>query len=186
MANLNLTDHFLIAMPAVTDPYFSKSLVYIAEHNSQGALGLIVNRPININLGIFLEKIELPCKPSNITHHPVFFGGPVQPERGFVLHHPATQWQSTLAVNSEIGLTTSRDILESLADTGEPNRVIVALGYAGWGAGQLENELAQNSWLSVHANPGILFDTPYEDRFPAAMKVLGIDVTNFAGQAGHA
>jgi putative transcriptional regulator len=183
---MNLTDHFLIAMPAMDDPYFSKSLIYIAEHNDQGALGLIVNRPLDMTLATLFEKIEIPIESTELANLPVFFGGPVQTDRGFVLHRPIGDWQSTLAVNQDVGLTSSRDVLQSVAREGKPHEVLVTLGYSGWGAGQLESELAQNSWLTVPANPHILFDIPYEERLPSAMEILGIDFANLAVTAGHA
>lgn len=186
MQNINLTDHFLIAMPAMEDPYFSKSLIYIAEHNEQGALGIIVNRPIDMSLATLFEKIDVPFESGSLADLPVFFGGPVQTDRGFVLHRPVGEWQSTLAVNPDIGLTTSRDVLQSVARDGHPSEVMVTLGYSGWGAGQLEHELAQNAWLTVPADPRILFDTPYEERLPSAMQSLGIDFTHLAEKAGHA
>lgn len=186
MKSINLTDHFLIAMPAMDDPYFSKSLIYIAEHNEQGALGIIVNRPIDMNLATLFEKIDLPFESVSLANLPVLFGGPVQTDRGFVLHRPVGEWQSTLAVNQEIGLTTSRDVLQSVARDGEPHEIMVSLGYSGWGAGQLEHELAQNAWLTVPASAHILFDTPCEERLPSAMEILGIDFANLAEQAGHA
>ena len=186
MKSINLTDHFLIAMPAMDDPYFSKSLIYIAEHNEQGALGIIVNRPIDMNLATLFEKIDLPFESVSLANLPVLFGGPVQTDRGFVLHRPVGEWQSTLAVNQEIGLTTSRDVLQSVARDGEPREIMVSLGYSEWGAGQLEHELAQNAWLTVPASAHILFDTPCEERLPSAMEILGIDFANLAEQAGHA
>ncbi len=189
MKSINLTDHFLIAMPNMVDPFFAKSLVFIAEHNEQGALGIIVNRPVEISLGALLEKIDLPLEPSeslSLANLPVFFGGPVQTDRGFVLHRPIGSWQSTLAVNQDVGLTSSRDILESVARHGQPREMIVSLGYSGWGAGQLEHELAQNAWLTVPAAPHILFDTPFEERLPSAMEMLGVDFANLSENAGHA
>ena len=189
MKSINLTDHFLIAMPAMEDPFFSKSLIYIAEHNDQGALGIIVNRPIDMNLAALFENIEVPFEAddsANLGKNPIFFGGPVQTDRGFVLHRPIGDWQSTLAVNSEVGLTSSRDVLQAVAREGRPNNLMVTLGYSGWGAGQLENELAQNAWLTVPADPRILFDMPYEERLPSALDILGIDFTNLAEKAGHA
>jgi putative transcriptional regulator len=186
LQNINLTDHFLIAMPAMDDPYFSKSLIYIAEHNDQGALGLIVNRPIDMTLATLFEKIDVPFESPELANLPVFFGGPVQTDRGFVLHRPVGDWQSTLAVNQEVGLTSSRDVLQSVARDGQPREMMVTLGYSGWGAGQLENELAQNAWLTVPANAHILFDMPYEERLPSAMEILGIDFANLAVKAGHA
>ncbi len=184
--SIDLTDHFLIAMPAMEDPYFSKSLIYIAEHNDQGALGIIVNRPIDMNLATLFEKIDMPFEPTALTSLPVFFGGPVQTDRGFVLHRPIGDWQSTLAVNQSVGLTSSRDVLQAVARVGQPREMMVTLGYSGWGAGQLENELAQNAWLTVPADPHIIFEIPYGDRLPSAMGILGIDFTHLADQAGHA
>lgn len=186
MQSVNLTDHFLIAMPAMSDPYFARTLVYIAEHNDKGALGVIVNRPIDMNLATLFEKIELPLKAEGFADLPVFFGGPVQTDRGFVLHRPIGDWQSTLAVNHHVGLTSSRDVLQAVASQGQPQDVMVTLGYSGWSAGQLEEELAQNAWLTVAAEPRILFDLPYEDRLASAMEMLGIDFTHLAGDAGHA
>jgi putative transcriptional regulator len=186
MAAIQLTDHFLIAMPAMEDPYFAKSVVYIAEHNDQGALGVIVNHPIDMTLSALFRRIELPLVSGGMDDSPVFFGGPVQTDRGFVLHRPLGKWQSTLAVNSEIGLTTSRDVLESAGQAGYPSDIVVTLGYSGWGGGQLEHEISQNAWLTVRADPRILFDLPYEERFSSALELLGVDLANLAGQAGHA
>ncbi len=148
MKSINLTDHFLIAMPAMADPYFSRTLVYIAEHNERGALGVIVNRPIDMSLGTLLGKIDVVLEADGFANLPVLFGGPVQTDRGFVLHRPVGQWQSTLVVNDHVGLTSSRDILQSVAEKGQPQDLMVTLGYSGWSAGQLEHELAQNAWLT--------------------------------------
>ncbi len=186
MDSVNLTDHFLIAMPALEDPYFSNALVYICEHNENGALGIIVNRPIDLNLAGLFEKIDIKLKWDNLAKMPVYFGGPVQLDRGFVLHRPLGGWQSTLSINQEVGLTSSRDVLAAVAMTGQPAEIIVTLGYSGWDAGQLENELAQNSWLTVPATSGILFDLPPEERLPAAMQNLGISFTQLSDVAGHA
>ncbi|MGP1609362.1 MAG: YqgE/AlgH family protein [Burkholderiales bacterium] len=186
MQSVNLTDHFLIAMPAMTDPYFSRTLVYIAEHNDQGALGVIVNRPIDMSLATLFEKIDVALEADGFADLPVFFGGPVQTDRGFVLHRPIGAWQSTLAINQHIGLTSSRDVLQSVALEGKPQDVMVTLGYSGWSAGQLEQELAQNAWLTVPAQARILFDMPYEERLASAMETLGIDFTHLAEDAGHA
>ena len=186
MQALNLTDHFLIAMPSMDDPYFSKSLIYIAEHNAQGALGIIVNRPINMNLATLFEKIDLQLASRELADLPVFFGGPVQTDRGFVLHRPVGVWQSTLAINAEVGLTSSRDVLQAVARDGQPSQIMVSLGYSGWGAGQLESELANNVWLTVAAEPAIIFELPYEERLSCAMERLGVDYLNLTGQAGHA
>ncbi len=186
MDNVNLTDNFLIAMPALEDPYFSNALVYICEHNENGALGIIVNRPIDMDLAGLFDKIDIKLSVENLARLPVYFGGPVQLDRGFVLHRPVGHWQSTLAVNSEVGLTSSRDVLNSVGSAGLPAEIIVTLGYAGWDAGQLENELAQNSWLTVPAKAEILFDMPPEERLPAAMQKLGISFTQLSDVAGHA
>ena len=186
MDNVNLTDNFLIAMPTLEDPYFSNSLIYICEHNENGALGIIVNRPIDMNLAGLFEKIDIELAAENLANLPVYFGGPVQLDRGFVLHRPIGKWQSTLAVNSEVGLTSSRDVLNSVGSAGLPAEIIVSLGYSGWDAGQLESELAQNSWLTVPAKAEILFDLPPEERLPAAMQILGISFTQLSDVSGHA
>ena len=183
---MNLTNHFLIAMPAMDDPYFSRTLIYIAEHNDQGALGLIVNRPIDMDLATLFEKIEVPLESPNVGRLPVYFGGPVQTDRGFVLHRPVGNWQSTLVVTSEVGLTSSRDVLQAVGKDGQPGEIMVTLGYSGWGAGQLENELVQNAWLTVPADPRILFELPFEERLPSAMETLGINFSNLSEKAGHA
>jgi putative transcriptional regulator len=186
MDSINLTDNFLIAMPALEDPYFAHSLVYICEHNENGALGIIVNRPIDLNLAGLLEKIDIKLEAGDLADLPVYFGGPVQLDRGFVLHRPVGQWQSTLAVNEAVGLTSSRDVLSAVGSTGLPSEIIVTLGYSGWDAGQLESELAQNSWLTVPAKPSILFELPPEERLPAAMQKLGVSFTQLSDVAGHA
>ncbi len=186
----SLANHFLIAMPAMTDPNFSRTLTYLCEHNTGGALGIIVNRPLDMNLGTLFERVSMPLNPGEnlpkFRDLPVFFGGPVQPERGFVLHRPIGSWQSTLTVTGEIGLTSSRDILQAMSDDGEPSEVLVSLGYAGWAAGQIEWELSQNAWLTVAADPDIIFALPSEERLPAAMQLLGVDFANLSEVAGHA
>ena len=186
MPSVNLTNHFLIAMPNMADPNFAKTLTFVCEHNDQGALGLVVNRPIDMTLGALFERLDLKLEISGLSDAPVFFGGPVQTDRGFVLHQPVGDWSSTLPVRDEVGLTTSKDILEAVAAGTGPAKLMLALGYAGWGAGQLEQELAQNAWLTVEARPGILFDLPPEERLPAAMKLLGIDFATLQDEAGHA
>jgi putative transcriptional regulator len=186
MQSANFTNQFLIAMPVLTDPHFAKSLVYICEHNDRGALGIIVNRPIDMTLGKLFERVELKLDKPELANQPVYFGGPVQTDRGFVLHRPAGEWQSNLKVNDEIAMASSRDILLSIANHGTPADVLVTLGFSGWSAGQLENEIMQNAWLSVDANAHILFELPYEERLPAAMQVLGIDFASLSGMAGHA
>src|SRR5881394_330323 len=161
MSSINLTHHFLITMPNMADPYFSKTLTYICEHNDQGALGLVVNRPIDITLQALFERLSLSISDKAASDAPIYFGGPVQTDRGFVLHEPAGSWQATLKVRDSVGLTTSKDILEAVGRGEGPKRLLVTLGYAGWSAGQLEHELGQNAWLSVEAQGDkILFDTP--------------------------
>jgi putative transcriptional regulator len=186
MDTVNLTHHFLIAMPAMVDPYFNRALIYVCEHNSQGALGVIVNRPIDLVLAGLFEKVSLELEARHIASLPVYFGGPVQMDRGFVLHRPQGEWQSSLKVGDEIGLTSSKDILVALGKTGEPQEIIVTLGYAGWSAGQLETELGQNAWLSVDASPDILFHLPPEERLPAAMQKLGVSFSQLSTVVGHA
>ncbi len=189
-ATVSLANHFLIAMPAMTDPNFARTLTYLCEHNSEGALGIIVNRPLDLNLGDLFERVSVPLTPgenqAKYQNLPVFFGGPVQTDRGFVLHRPVGRWQSTLPITGEIGLTSSRDILQSMSDSGEPADVLVSLGYAGWSAGQLEWEMTQNAWLSVAADPEIIFGLPPAERLPAALQLLGVDFANLSDVAGHA
>jgi putative transcriptional regulator len=186
MQKVNLTYHFLIAMPNMVDPNFARSLTFICEHNDQGALGIVVNRPIEMNLHALLEQISIPPTTNAFKSVPVHFGGPVQTDRGFVLHTPVGTWQSTLAVGSEIGLTTSKDILQAVARGAGPEQILVTLGYAGWAPGQLEHELAQNAWLTVQANSDVIFNRAPEARLPAAMELLGIDFAQLSEQAGHA
>jgi len=186
MSSINLTHHFLIAMPSMADPYFAKTLTYICEHNDQGALGLVVNRPIDMTLQSLFERLSLSLTDGERADAPVYFRGPVQTDRGFVLHAPAGNWQSTLRVGAHIGLTTSKDILEAVGRGEGPQQLLVTLGYAGWSAGQLEHELSQNAWLTVEARDGILFDTPAEERLPAAMELLGLDFARLQDEAGHA
>jgi putative transcriptional regulator len=184
--SVDLTHHFLIAMPNMVDPYFARSLTYICEHNDQGALGVVVNRPIDMSLQDLYERLELELKPAHLFGMPVHLGGPVQTDRGFVLHSPLGQWSSTLAVREHIGLTTSRDILESVGKDEGPPQILVTLGYSGWAAGQLEHEIKQNAWLSVDAREDILFDLPAEERLAAAMQLLGISYATLSDEAGHA
>jgi putative transcriptional regulator len=186
MAEVNLTHHFLIAMPHMADPYFSRALTYICEHNEQGALGIVVNRPIDMTLSSLFERLDLSLAAHGLGNSPVFFGGPVQTERGFVLHQPLGHWQATLPVREQVGLTTSRDILEAVQRGDGPERLMVTLGYSGWGAGQLENEIKENAWLTVEAQDAIIFDMPAEERLAAAMDLLGVDFATLSEEAGHA
>ena len=186
MENVNLTGHFLIAMPAMADPYFSKSVAYICEHNENGALGIVINRPIDMSLEDLFEQISLDSENKYHGNSPVHFGGPVQIDRGFVLHQPVGHWQSTLAVNGETALTTSKDILEATARGEGPEKLLVSLGYAGWSPGQLEQEISQNAWLTVAASDNIIFDLPAEQKLNAAMGLLGVDIATLSEEAGHA
>ena len=186
MSSINLTNHFLIAMPNMVDPFFARTLTYLCEHNEQGALGLVVNRPIDLTLQALFERLSLALRQREIADAPVYYGGPVQTDRGFVLHAPPGDWQSTLRVREAIGLTTSKDILEAVGRGEGPQRMMVTLGYAGWSPGQLEHELSQNAWLTVEARDAIIFDVPAEERLPAAMELLGLDFARLSDEAGHA
>jgi putative transcriptional regulator len=186
MSQIDLSHHFLIAMPAMTDPVFAKSLTYVCEHNEQGALGIVVNRPISLTLGELFAQLKLQLNPTELEHLPVHFGGPVQTDRGFVLHEPAGEWQSTLVIKGRVGMTTSKDILEAVGMGKGPRNILVTLGYAGWAQGQLEYELSQNAWLSVPASEHILFDLPAEERLSAAMALLGVDYATLSADSGHA
>ena len=186
MSSINLTNHFLIAMPAMTDPFFAKSLTYVCEHNEQGAMGIVVNRPISLTLSELFAQINMPLKQSELDDMPIHFGGPVQTDRGFVLHDAGGNWQSTLQVNDKVELTTSKDILQAVGEGLGPRHLLVTLGYAGWSEGQLEQELADNAWLSVLASEHILFDLPAEEKLSAAMALLGVDYATLSEEAGHA
>jgi putative transcriptional regulator len=191
---LDLTNHFLIAMPSMLDPIFGGSVVYLCEHNKNGALGVVINKPTDMTMDVLFDRISLKLeivadadefRPSTITR-PVMFGGPVQIERGFVLHSPSATFSSTLMVTPDIGLTTSKDVLEAVAHGDGPPQVLVSLGCSGWSAGQLEEEIGRNGWLTVAADPAIIFDLPYEERFVAALKLLGIDPVMLTAESGRA
>lgn len=186
MSSINLTYHFLIAMPNMADPHFARTLTFVCEHSEQGALGIVINRPIDMTLQTLFERLSLSMRNTEIADAPIYFGGPVQIDRGFVLHTPPGNWQSTLRVRDRIGLTTSRDILEAVGRGEGPAKMLVSLGYAGWAAGQLEHELKQNAWLTVEAKDAIIFDLPAEERLPAALELLGLDYARLADVAGHA
>ncbi|HUP97986.1 MAG TPA: YqgE/AlgH family protein [Usitatibacter sp.] len=185
MQTINLTSHFLIAMPAMADPNFSRTLTFVCEHNERGALGIVVNRPIDVTLSALFRQVEIDLPASPLGEQPVFFGGPVQFDHGFVLHRPVGEWKSTLPVG-EVGLTTSRDILEAMAAGQGPSQQLVALGYAGWAPGQLEDEILRNGWLTVQADTGLIFDLPPDARYEAAMQALGVNTANLSEEAGHA
>lgn len=180
-----LTNHLLIAMPGLTDPTFAKTVTYLCQHNDEGALGIIVNRPSELTVGNIMEQMEITCDNSEIGGQPVYFGGPVQPERGFILHEPGGNWNSTLQVSDSICLTTSRDILEALGKGEGPKNILVALGYAGWASGQLEREIIDNSWLNAPSDQSILFKHAPANRWKAAAELMGINISLLSTQAGH-
>jgi len=181
-----LTNHFLIAMPQLHDPNFFHSVTYICQHDEHGAMGIMINRPTEMQLNEIFEHLEIDNSDTALGRKPIYSGGPVQPDRGFVLHTPGANWQGTMFISDEIALTASSDILNDIARHHGPKEMLVALGYAGWGAGQLEEEMAQNTWLSVPANAGIIFNLPYEQRWHAAASLLGIDLKLLSDTVGHA
>jgi putative transcriptional regulator len=189
-SSINLTNQFLIAMPGMGDGNFAGTVVYMCEHNDKGALGLVINKPIDINLRNLFEKVDLSLERDDLAQTPVYFGGPVQTERGFVLHESLDaeggHYSSTMRIAGGLEMTTSRDVLEALSNGAGPRKVFITLGYAGWSAGQLEEELARNGWLTVDAEPGVIFDTPVEQRYDKALALLGIDRNFLMGEAGHA
>lgn len=188
--SINLSNQFLIAMPGMADGNFGGTVVYLCEHTNQGALGLIINRPIDINLKSLFEKVDLSLERDDLASCPVYLGGPVQTERGFVLHDQLDDegghYSSTLKIPGGLEMTTSRDVLEAISNGAGPRRVFITLGYSGWGAGQLEEELGRNGWLNVEAEPSIIFDTPVEERYDKALSLLGIDRNFLLAEAGHA
>jgi putative transcriptional regulator len=185
-AEASLKTHLLIAMPALEDPNFARTVTYICEHGENGAMGIVINRPTELHLTDILQHMELGTAMGEAGAQTVFLGGPVEEERGFVLHTHTAPWDSTLAVDDVISITTSRDILEAMAKGDGPSKTLVALGYAGWGAGQLEQEMKDNAWLSCPAESSILFDLPPEERWEAAVRLIGVDVSLLSSEAGHA
>ncbi|TCP09029.1 YqgE/AlgH family protein [Caldimonas thermodepolymerans] len=186
-ASINLTNQFLIAMPGMADDTFAGAVVYMCEHTDKGALGLVINKPIDIKLRNLFEKVELPLDREDLADAPVYFGGPVQTERGFVLHEPVGgHYSSSLTIPGGLEMTTSKDVLEALSNGAGPKKVLVTLGYSGWSAGQLEDEIARNGWLTVSASPEIIFDTPVELRYERALSLLGVHPSMLMQEAGHA
>lgn len=192
---MNLTHHFLIAMPGMEDATFSRSVVYLCEHSERGALGLVINKPSDIDLAALFQKIDLHLSRPELGKSPVFQGGPVQTERGFVLHEPVfadadrpeeSVYASTMTIPGGLEMTTSKDVLEALATGAGPRKVLVTLGYAAWGEGQLESELGENSWLTVGADPSVIFDTPVAQRYDKALLLLGLEAWTLSPDAGHA
>lgn len=209
-ASINLTHHFLIAMPGLEDATFAKSVVYLCEHSERGALGLVINKPSDLSMTGLFEKVDLPLHREDLIHAPVLQGGPVHTERGFVLHEamianppddateadalsavsgatPANEsvYASTMTIPGGLEMTISKDVLEALSTGAGPRRVLVSLGYAAWGEGQLESELAENSWLTVGADAQVIFDTPIEQRYERAMKLLGLEPWMLSSDVGH-
>jgi putative transcriptional regulator len=191
----NLTNHFLIAMPGLQDPLFEHSVVYLCEHSQRGALGLVINKPSEIDLKGLFDKVELPLTRVDLQKTPVFVGGPVQTERGFVLHeatfaddaqpeHPV--YTSTMVIPGGLEMTTSRDVLEAISTGSGPRKVLISLGYSAWGEGQLESELGENSWLTVEADARLIFETPVAQRYDQALKLLGLESWMLSPDAGHA
>src|SRR5438270_2460287 len=189
---INFTNHFLIAMPGMAGDTFAGTVIYLCEHTEKGALGLVINKPIDIKLKNLFEKVELTLDRDDLAEVPVYFGGPVQTERGFVLHEPLSQageaspYNSSLKVEGGLEMTTSKDVLEAISSGAGPKKVLVTLGYSGWAAGQLEAEMSRNGWINVNAEPGIIFDTPVGQRYDKALSLLGIDAGMLSSHAGHA
>lgn len=182
----SFNNQLLIAMPGMADPNFSSTVTLICEHNAEGALGIVINRPMDLKLGGLFEQLEVEHADAHAAQIPVLDGGPVARERGFVLHNPYREFESSVAVSSEIQLTLSRDILDAIAAGKGPEKALVALGYAGWQPGQLEAEMLANTWLSVPATPEIIFDVPFPERWMTAADVLGVDISRLSPHAGHA
>jgi len=189
-ARINLTNQFLIAMPGMAGDTFAGTVIYMCEHTDKGALGLVINKPIDIKLKNLFEKVELTLDRDDLAEAPVYFGGPVQTERGFVLHERLSEngghYNSSLQIPGGLEMTTSKDVLEALSNGAGPKKVLVTLGYSGWGAGQLEEEMGRNSWINVSAAPEIIFDKPVEQRYDKALSLLGIDARMLSQEAGHA
>ncbi len=193
MSAINLTNQFLIAMPGVADETFAGTVIYLCEHTEKGALGLVINKPIDIKLKNLFEKVELTLDREDLADSPVFYGGPVHTERGFVLHErldgdegSGGHYNSSLQIPGGLEMTTSKDVLEALSNGAGPKRILVTLGYSGWSAGQLEEEIGRNDWINVQAEPGIIFDTPVGERYSRALSLLGIDPRMLSQEAGHA
>jgi putative transcriptional regulator len=195
-ASIDLKHHFLIAMPGLEDETFARSVVYLCEHSSRGAMGLIINKPADISMRHLFDKVDLPLRREDLVQNPVSQGGPMQTERGFVLHDPvvlapsegsdASVYASTLVVPGGLEMTTSRDVLEALSSGAGPRRVLITLGYASWGEGQLESELSENTWLTVPASVEVIFEVPMAERYDRALDLLGLKSWMLSPEAGHA
>lgn len=189
--NLNLTGQFLIAMPSMTDPHFSETITFICTHNEDGAMGIVINKPSNFHIAHLLSQIDLSSNNETLHDQPVFIGGPVEPERGFVLHSPGPTYDATIPVNDAVSVTISRDILTTVAESNATDKLLIALGYAGWSAGQLEQEMGMNAWLNLETDKTesihhLIFEEPVSNRFKHAMQLMGLDMSTLCDEAGHA
>ncbi len=182
----NFTDHFLIAMPSLNDGFFNQAVTYICEHDENGSFGLVINQATNIQLHQVLNEMNIDEQDLNNKTQEIFIGGPVDQGRGFVLHRPTGNWSSSLLLKNDVALTTSKDIMRAMACNKGPDDSLITLGYAGWAAGQLEQEMANNTWLSCPADEQIIFNTPVEQRWKAAAKLIGIDMSLLSNETGHA
>jgi len=181
-----LTNQFLIAMPSLADPNFSQTVTYLCDHNEEGAMGIVINRPLDLDINELFSQLEVKVNQRPTSYIPIYQGGPVQTERGFVLHKEIGQWEASIEVTDNIAVTMSQDIIEAIAHDEGPKDYLIALGYAGWGQGQLEEELAANAWLNGPADPTIIFDTPIEQRWTASARHLGVELKNLSTDVGHA
>jgi putative transcriptional regulator len=179
-------NQFLIAMPAMQDPNFLRGVTFVCQHTDEGAMGLVINRASELTLSDVLRQMRMTTEIEDVARAPVYIGGPVQPERGFVLHDAGERWDSSFAISEELAITTSRDILQALAEGRGPKRAMIALGYAGWSDGQLEAEMKDNAWLTARADSKLIFDTPLAQRWEAAARSVGIDPFLLSGHVGHA
>lgn len=187
MANgTSLANHLLIAMPSLTDPTFEHTVIYVCEHHVQGTVGIIVNRPMKFSMSLVFEQLQIESLKPEITARPLLFGGPVQPERGFVIHRPAGNWRSSLALGEDVTVTTSNDIIRAIAADAGPKDALVALGYAGWMGEQLEQEVMDNSWLVCPYKAELLYEVPYELRWEYAGLSIGVKMNQLSGNIGHA
>jgi len=180
-----LSNQFIIAMPGLADPIFFHTVTFLCQHNKEGALGIVINRSTDMKLGDIFKQMNIPFTSLLAAETPIFAGGPVQQERGFVLHTAGGDWHASLPISETISLTTSRDVLEAIAVGKGPEQYLVALGYAGWGEGQLEKEMIANSWLNTPFGQEVLFDTPVDLRWSAAAGQIGIDINKLTTLAGH-
>jgi len=181
----SLRNQFLIAMPRQADPNFAQAVTLVCEHNQEGAMGIIINYPMDINLGDLFEHMAILTDQESLANKPVIAGGPMQQERGFVLHQPKGDWQASLTISDSLAITTSRDILHAIAEGNGPANAMVALGYAGWDPGQLDKEVLNNVWLTAPADPNLIFNTPFSDKWRLAGQLLGVDINRLSDEVGH-